>query len=153
MAGGGALGCGHAGDGNVHFGIFCKDADKRERLLTDIFAYAIELGGAISGEHGLGRTKAKYHQDLEDPAKIEAGLAELAFRLHPDVQVVANQQEAANWALAWLQSHDGWLLIQLGNDGQADELAGWSASSGLGFEKIETRGYERGVLLLLERRG
>ncbi len=70
-AGGGALGCGHAGDGNVHLAIFCKDAEKRKQLLTDIFAYGMELGGAISGEHGLGRTKASYFLDLEDPAKIE----------------------------------------------------------------------------------
>ena len=69
--GGGALGCGHAGDGNVHLGIFCKDPDTRKKLLTDIFAYGMELGGAISGEHGLGRTKAGYFSDLEDPAKIE----------------------------------------------------------------------------------
>jgi glycolate oxidase len=69
--GGGALGCGHAGDGNVHLGIFCKDPETRKKLLTDIFAYGMELGGAISGEHGLGRTKASYFSDLEDPAKIE----------------------------------------------------------------------------------
>jgi glycolate oxidase len=70
-AGGGAIGCGHAGDGNVHLGIFCKDEEKRKQLLTDIFAYGMELGGAISGEHGLGRTKASYFLDLEDPVKIE----------------------------------------------------------------------------------
>ncbi|HET6288078.1 MAG TPA: FAD-linked oxidase C-terminal domain-containing protein, partial [Amycolatopsis sp.] len=66
----GALGCGHAGDGNVHLAIFCKDPDKRKQLLTDIFALGMELGGAISGEHGLGRTKSGYFLELEDPAKI-----------------------------------------------------------------------------------
>ncbi|WP_181772975.1 FAD-binding oxidoreductase [Amycolatopsis pittospori] len=66
----GALGCGHAGDGNVHLGIFCKDPEKRKKLLTDIFALGMELGGAISGEHGLGQTKTEYFLDLEDPAKI-----------------------------------------------------------------------------------
>jgi glycolate oxidase len=70
-AGGAALGCGHAGDGNVHLGIFCKDPDTRKKLLSEIFAFAMELGGAISGEHGLGRTKSDYFLDLEDPAKIE----------------------------------------------------------------------------------
>ncbi|WP_033293885.1 FAD-binding oxidoreductase [Amycolatopsis jejuensis] len=70
-AGGGAIGCGHAGDGNVHLAIFCKDPDTRTQLLTDIFGYAIELGGAISGEHGLGRTKTKYHAQLEDPVKLD----------------------------------------------------------------------------------
>ena len=29
------------------------------------------LGGAISGEHGLGTAKRKYFLELEDPAKIE----------------------------------------------------------------------------------
>jgi glycolate oxidase len=30
----------------------------------------MELGGAISGEHGLGRAKTSYFLELEDPAKI-----------------------------------------------------------------------------------
>ncbi|MFI6306289.1 FAD-binding oxidoreductase [Amycolatopsis thailandensis] len=66
----GALGCGHAGDGNVHLAIFCKDPEKRKQLLTDVFALGMELGGAISGEHGLGKAKSGYFLDLEDPAKI-----------------------------------------------------------------------------------
>ena len=70
-AGGVAVGCGHAGDGNVHLAIFCKDPEKKKTLLTDIFALAMELGGAISGEHGLGRAKTPYFLKLEDPAKID----------------------------------------------------------------------------------
>ena len=70
-AGGVAVGCGHAGDGNVHLAIFCKDPEKKKKLLTDIFALAMELGGAISGEHGLGRAKTPYFLKLEDPAKID----------------------------------------------------------------------------------
>ncbi len=68
--GAGIGGCGHAGDGNVHGVVFCKDPDVRRRLLTDIFAFGMELGGAISGEHGLGRAKTSYFLELEDPAKI-----------------------------------------------------------------------------------
>jgi glycolate oxidase subunit GlcD len=70
-AGGIAAGCGHAGDGNVHLAISCKDPEKKKKLMTDIFALAMELGGAISGEHGLGRAKAPYFLQLEDPVKIE----------------------------------------------------------------------------------
>jgi glycolate dehydrogenase FAD-linked subunit len=70
-AGGAAAGCGHAGDGNVHLAIFCQDPDARKKLLTDIFALAMELGGAISGEHGLGRAKTPYFLELEDPVKID----------------------------------------------------------------------------------
>ncbi|MEE6179422.1 FAD-binding oxidoreductase [Mycobacterium sp. 050134] len=69
-AGGAAAGCGHAGDGNVHLAILCKDPEKRKKLMADIFALAIELGGAISGEHGLGRAKTPYFLKLEDPAKV-----------------------------------------------------------------------------------
>ncbi|MEU3273323.1 FAD-binding oxidoreductase [Saccharomonospora sp. NPDC006951] len=67
----GVVGCGHAGDGNVHLGIFQKDPEKRSSLLRDIFAVGMELGGAISGEHGIGRAKREYFTELEDPVKIE----------------------------------------------------------------------------------
>jgi glycolate oxidase len=66
----GVVGCGHAGDGNVHLAVFCPDDTTRHRLLHDIFAAAMETGGAISGEHGLGRIKVKHFMDLEDPVKI-----------------------------------------------------------------------------------
>lgn len=69
-AGAGVVGCGHAGDGNVHLAVFCADDDIRHRLLHDIFAAAMALGGAISGEHGLGRAKTPHFLELEDPAKI-----------------------------------------------------------------------------------
>ncbi len=63
-------GCGHAGDGNVHLSVFQPDAERRRSLMKALFALGSELGGAVSGEHGLGRTKAPYWLELEDPAKI-----------------------------------------------------------------------------------
>ncbi len=70
QVGAGVVGCGHAGDGNVHLAVFCGDDDVRHRLLGDIFAAAMGLGGAISGEHGLGRIKTQHFLQLEDPVKI-----------------------------------------------------------------------------------
>jgi glycolate oxidase subunit GlcD len=70
-AGGAAAGCGHAGDGNVHLAIICKDEAARKKLMTDILSLAMELGGAISGEHGLGRAKTPYFLELEDPVKVD----------------------------------------------------------------------------------
>ena len=64
-------GCGHAGDGNVHLGIFQDDPEVVPQVLAGLFAAARELGGAISGEHGLGRAKRDYFLELEDPATIE----------------------------------------------------------------------------------
>jgi glycolate oxidase len=64
------VGCGHAGDGNVHLSVFQGDAEVRYDVIRNIFAAAMDLGGAISGEHGIGRAKKKYFLELEDPAKI-----------------------------------------------------------------------------------
>ncbi len=63
-------GCGHAGDGNVHMAVFQRDAGARGRVMHDLLAAGIALGGAISGEHGLGTEKSRYFLELEDPAKI-----------------------------------------------------------------------------------
>jgi glycolate oxidase len=64
-------GCGHVGDGNVHLSIFQADPEVRAQVLRDIFAAGNELGGAVSGEHGIGHEKKKYYMELEDPAKLE----------------------------------------------------------------------------------
>ena len=63
-------GCGHAGDGNVHLSVFQKDPALRKQVLTKIFRAGMELGGAISGEHGVGAAKKSYFLELEDPTKI-----------------------------------------------------------------------------------
>jgi len=64
------VGCGHAGDGNVHLSVFQGDPDVRYEVIHGIFAAGMALGGAISGEHGIGSEKKKYFHELEDPAKL-----------------------------------------------------------------------------------
>lgn len=64
-------GCGHAGDGNVHLAVFQADDEIRSVVMKGVFAAAMEVGGTISGEHGLGSEKRRYFLELEDPAKIE----------------------------------------------------------------------------------
>jgi glycolate oxidase len=64
------FGCGHAGDGNIHFSVYEPDDAKRSGLLTAIYEMGMAMGGAISGEHGIGRTKKRYYEALEDPAKL-----------------------------------------------------------------------------------
>jgi glycolate oxidase len=65
------VGCGHAGDGNVHLSVWQSDPDARHRLIGDIMAAGRSLGGAISGEHGIGKLKRPYLAALEDPAKLD----------------------------------------------------------------------------------
>jgi glycolate oxidase len=64
-------GCGHAGDGNVHLGVFQSDAEVRGRLMHGLFEAGMALGGTISGEHGIGTEKKRYFLELEDPVKID----------------------------------------------------------------------------------
>ena len=63
-------GCGHAGDGNVHLSVFQSDPEVRSRVMHALFAEGMRLGGAISGEHGIGLAKQRYFLELEDPAKL-----------------------------------------------------------------------------------
>jgi glycolate oxidase len=64
-------GCGHVGDGNVHLSVFQPDPGLRADVLRAIFRAGMDLGGAISGEHGIGTEKKRYFQQLEDPTKLE----------------------------------------------------------------------------------
>ena len=64
-------GCGHVGDGNVHLSVFLPDDDKRDELLLQLFQAGVELGGAISGEHGLGLDKRDVYLALTDPALVD----------------------------------------------------------------------------------
>lgn len=59
----------HAGDGNLHPIILFDQRDKDElhrveQASGEIFREALALGGTLSGEHGIGMTKARY-LDLE----------------------------------------------------------------------------------------
>ncbi|PZF84445.1 FAD-linked oxidase C-terminal domain-containing protein [Jiangella anatolica] len=52
----------HAGDGNLHPLVLYSEAagehDRAERLSTEIAELCVELGGSLSGEHGIGADKA-----------------------------------------------------------------------------------------------
>jgi glycolate oxidase len=56
---------GHAGDGNLHPNILFdkRDPDEWDRVqkvTKEIFSTAVELGGTLSGEHGVGTLKLPY---------------------------------------------------------------------------------------------
>lgn len=56
---------GHAGDGNLHPTCLTdsRNEDEMQRVeaaFSEIFEKAIELGGTLTGEHGIGMTKAPY---------------------------------------------------------------------------------------------
>ncbi|QQK79641.1 FAD-binding protein [Salicibibacter cibi] len=59
---------GHLGDGNLHPNILCDKRDKEElerveKAVGEIFHFALELGGTLSGEHGIGTMKSPFLED------------------------------------------------------------------------------------------
>lgn len=57
---------GHAGDGNIHVNVCANGMDEEkfcrnvEIFMEKVYAKGIEMGGLISGEHGIGSAKMKY---------------------------------------------------------------------------------------------
>jgi glycolate oxidase len=73
-----AISYGHAGDGNVHV-TFLKDEKDSEEVwikklkaaLEDLYSITKNLGGTISGEHGIGLKRRDYVELVLDKAQIE----------------------------------------------------------------------------------
>lgn len=71
---------GHAGDGNIHFGLQAPDGwtrgrpawvertDGFEQLVNEI---AVSLGGSFSAEHGIGQSKLHAMQAHKDPIALD----------------------------------------------------------------------------------
>jgi glycolate oxidase len=69
---------GHAGDGNIH-ATLVKNPELSisewhrllEQALEEIYAVTRQMGGAISGEHGIGSKRKRYLQAFMDPAELD----------------------------------------------------------------------------------
>ena len=67
---------GHAGDGNMHpLLVFDEhDPDELERVqvaFAEIVHLALDLGGTLAGEHGVGTLKRQFIEDELDPLDLE----------------------------------------------------------------------------------
>ena len=67
---------GHAGDGNLHPSVLTDAKDpahfqKAQRAVDEIIEAALEFGGVLSGEHGIGLEKQKFMRRTQDPIFIE----------------------------------------------------------------------------------
>jgi len=70
---------GHLGDGNLHYNLYPalgrvrgeyeSERDALSRIVHDL---AVEMGGSISAEHGIGRLKVAELERTGDPAKLGA---------------------------------------------------------------------------------
>ena len=56
---------GHAGDGNIHVNVMVdgnnpEEVEKGYKAVEEIFRLVVEMGGTLSGEHGIGLSKAPF---------------------------------------------------------------------------------------------
>jgi len=69
---------GHAADGNLHIHIMQDQADTADSIRDEIYRIAVRAGGVITGEHGIGKTRAAKlpsfvsSEELELMRKIKA---------------------------------------------------------------------------------
>jgi FAD/FMN-containing dehydrogenase len=74
------LSFGHGGDGNMHSSFLVDPSDAARFAAADaardeLLALAIDLGGSISGEHGLGLVKSGRLAQQWNPAAVAAHAA------------------------------------------------------------------------------
>ena len=67
---------GHAGDGNLHPCVLTdirdkEQFDKAQDAMAEIFQAAMDLGGVLSGEHGIGLEKQHFLKSAMDPVAID----------------------------------------------------------------------------------
>lgn len=68
---------GHAADGNFHVNIMFNRGDKKqeriaEKAVVKLMKTVVEMGGAITGEHGIGLAKSPFLQFQHNRAEIAA---------------------------------------------------------------------------------
>ena len=80
---------GHAGDGNMHPTIVCDIRDKQEmeqvfKAMDEIFTAAIQLGGTLSGEHGIGLGKLPWMEKQHGLAALQV-MKSIKMALDPNL--------------------------------------------------------------------
>ena len=66
---------GHAGDGNIHVNVMFdgkkpEEKKRAQEAVSEIFQVVLDLDGTLSGEHGVGLTKAPFLSLELDPVSL-----------------------------------------------------------------------------------
>jgi len=68
---------GHSGDGNIHVNVMVKDKTNEKEMedghkaIEEIFQLVCDMGGTLSGEHGIGLSKAPFMNIAFNNAEME----------------------------------------------------------------------------------
>ncbi|MCH9739519.1 MAG: FAD-binding protein [Epsilonproteobacteria bacterium] len=64
---------GHAGDGNIHVNVMIdiSQLDEGHKCIEEIFQLVVDMGGTLSGEHGIGTAKAPFMDIAFNDAEMQ----------------------------------------------------------------------------------
>ena len=89
---------GHASDGNLHTKMVLDPTDKDEwdrgvQAVNEIFDVCIELGGTVTGEHGVGISKAPNYQ--KERSSVLSSIKAIKAAMDPDN--ILNPGKSEQW--------------------------------------------------------
>lgn len=84
--------CGHAGDGNMHPTILFdkrnrEETERANQALDELHLVTLELGGTLSGEHGIGFAKAPF---------LRAETGDVGYQMGKDIKTVFDPDNILN---------------------------------------------------------
>lgn len=85
--------CGHAGDGNIHTELLRNNLSDEvwetntKACLKELYAKSKELGGQLSGEHGIGNGRLEYFENF---------ISDRLYKLHQDIKLAFDDKLILN---------------------------------------------------------
>jgi FAD/FMN-containing dehydrogenase len=62
---------GHMGDGNLHYNVAGVDMKEASLVQALVYQCAVDCGGSLSAEHGIGAFRREQLQKLTDPVVLD----------------------------------------------------------------------------------
>ncbi|MFI9760888.1 tetratricopeptide repeat protein [Streptomyces sp. NPDC051963] len=137
--------------------IFVGRAEVMAELERALSAESQTITQTVHGLGGVGKTTLALHYAhdyagayrlvwwirSDTPELIEAGFAALTVRLRGEEASELTTTQAAEWAVGWLQTHPGWLLVFDNAEGPEDVHA-WTGQLRASGRHLITSRYKRG---------
>ncbi|MGW0755937.1 tetratricopeptide repeat protein [Streptomyces sp. NPDC002814] len=137
--------------------IFVGRTEVMAELERALSAESQTITQTLHGLGGVGKTTLALHYAhdhagayrlvwwirSDTPELIEAGLAALTVRLRGEEASSLNTAQAAEWAVGWLQTHPGWLLV-FDNAEKPEDVHAWTGQLRSSGRLLITSRYRRG---------